>query len=112
MMEAGNLLLRNFKRQLDQNYHTHHKVNDYADQLSVTADYLNKTVKALTGKSAKEHIQSKLLTEAKRSLLFTNLTNKELAFNLGFEEAAHFNNFFKKLTDQTPTEFRISTLHS
>jgi AraC-like DNA-binding protein len=112
MMEAGNLLLRNFKKLIEQNYHSHHKVNDYADLLFVTADYLNKTVKALTGKSAKEHIQSKLITEAKRSLLFTNLSNKELAFNLGFEEAAHFNNFFKKLTNQTPTEFRTSTFHS
>jgi AraC-like DNA-binding protein len=77
--------------------------------MAVTSDYLNKTVKNLTGKSAKDHIQSKLITEAKRALLFSNITNKELAYELGFEESSHFNNFFKKMTGQTPTEFRSTS---
>ena len=81
-------------------------VSDYADMLAVTPDYLNKTVKSSTGKSAKEHIQSKIATEAKRSLIFSNLSGKELAYDLGFDESAHFNNFFKKTTGLTPTEFR------
>jgi len=83
-------------------------VSEYADEMAVTSDYLNKTVKNLTGKSAKDHIQSKLITEAKRSLLFSNITNKELSYALGFDESAHFNNFFKKITGQTPSEFRIT----
>jgi len=89
-----------------------HMVSDYADEMAVTSDYLNKTVKNLTGKTAKDHIQSKLITEAKRSLLFSNISNKELAYELGFEESAHFNNFFKKITGQTPSEFRISARQS
>jgi AraC-like DNA-binding protein len=75
--------------------------------LNVTADYLNKTVKNITGKSAKEHIQTKIIIEAKRSLLFSEISSKELAYELGFEESAHFNNFFKKITGQTPSEFRV-----
>jgi AraC family transcriptional regulator, transcriptional activator of pobA len=108
MVETGNHLLRNFKQLLDEHYSACHLVSDYASKMAVTADYLNKIVKTLTGKSAKGIIQSKLLTEAKRALIFTPVSNKELAFSLGFEEAAHFNNFFKKSSGQTPSEFRAS----
>lgn len=109
-LETSNHLLRNFKQLLNRHYAETHKVNDYADRLAVTSDYLNKTVKSITGKSAKEHIQSKIVTEAKRFLIFSGLTNKEMAFSLGFEEAAHFNNFFKKNTGLTPIEFKSSVL--
>ena len=107
LVETSNHILRTFKQLLNKKYATDHMVSNYADELAVTSDYLNKTVKNLTGKSAKDHIQSKLITEAKRSLLFTNISNKELAYELGFEESAHFNNFFKKTTGQTPSEFRV-----
>jgi len=107
LVETSNHILRTFKQSLNKKYAKSHMVSDYADELAVTADYLNKTVKNLTGKSAKEHIQSKLITEAKRSLLFSNISNKELSYELGFEESAHFNNFFKKITGQTPSEFRV-----
>lgn len=107
LVETSNHILRTFKQLLNKKYATDHMVSNYADELAVTSDYLNKTVKNLTGKSAKDHIQSKLITEAKRSLLFSNISNKELAYELGFEESAHFNNFFKKTTGQTPSEFRV-----
>ncbi len=107
LVETSNHILRTFKQLLNKKYATDHMVSDYASALAVTSDYLNKTVKNLTGKSAKDHIQSKLITEAKRSLLFSSLSNKELAYELGFDEASHFNNFFKKITGQTPSEFRV-----
>lgn len=111
-LETTNRLLRSFKQLLNKHYVEYHQVSDYADKLSVTPDYLNKTVKSITGKSAKEHIQSKLITEAKRSLIFSGQSNKELAYSLGFEESAHFTNFFKKNTGITPTEFKVSVIHS
>jgi AraC-like DNA-binding protein len=107
LVETSNHILRTFKQSLNKKYATAHMVSDYAEELAVTSDYLNKIVKNLTGTSAKDHIQSKLITEAKRSLLFSNISNKELAYELGFEEPAHFNNFFKKITGQTPSEFRV-----
>jgi AraC-like DNA-binding protein/mannose-6-phosphate isomerase-like protein (cupin superfamily) len=109
LLESGNTLLRSFRNLLNKRFATEHQVSGYADEMAVTADYLNKIVKSLTGVSAKEHIQNKLVLEAKRSLIFTVLSNKELAFSLGFEEAAHFNNFFKKMTDMSPGEFRSGT---
>ncbi|HET9570305.1 MAG TPA: helix-turn-helix transcriptional regulator [Bacteroidales bacterium] len=109
LLESGNSLLRSFRNLLNKRYASNHQVSDYADELAVTADYLNKIVKSLTGVSAKEHIQNKLVLEAKRALVFTDTSNKELAFTLGFEEAAHFNNFFKKMTGMSPGEFRLGT---
>ena len=112
LVEGGNHLLGPFRQLLDKRFATAHMVSDYAAELSITADYLNKTLKSLTGVSAKDHIQKKLVIEAKRALLFSNVSNKELAFALGFEESAHFNNFFKKMTGLTPSEFRNSVRQS
>jgi len=106
LLESGNALLRSFRNLLNKRFATEHQVSGYADEIAVTADYLNKIVKNLTGVSAKEHIQNKLVLEAKRALVFTEISNKELAYSLGFEEAAHFNNFFKKMTGMSPGEFR------
>lgn len=111
-LETTNHLLRSFKQLLNLHFSELHMVTDYADKLAVTPDYLNKTVKSITGKSAKEHIQSKLIIEAKRSLLFSSLSSKELAYALGFDESAHFNNFFKKNTGLTPTEFKTTLIQS
>lgn len=112
LVEGGNHLIRPFKQLLEKRFATDHMVSDYAAELAVTSDYLNKTLKSLTGVSAKDHIQNKLIIEAKRSLIFSDISNKELAFYLGFEEPAHFNNFFKKMTGITPTEFRNSARQS
>jgi AraC family transcriptional regulator, transcriptional activator of pobA len=109
LLESGNTLLRAFRNLLNKRYAVEHQVSGYANEIAVTADYLNKIVKSLTGISAKEHIQNKLVLEAKRALVFTDVSNKELAFSLGFEEAAHFNNFFKKMTGMSPGEFRTGS---
>ena len=107
LQETTNQLLHSFKQLLNKHYASMHLVSDFANKLNVTADYLNKTVKSITGKSAKDHIQTKIIIEAKRSLLFSEISSKELAYELGFDESAHFNNFFKKITGQTPSEFRV-----
>lgn len=107
-----NNLLVNFKNNIEQEFKKKHKVSDYSAMLAVTSDYLNKYIKAQTGKSAKEFIQERIILEAKRMLLFTNESSKELAFHLGFEESAHFNNFFKKITGYTPGKFRLDSINN
>jgi AraC family transcriptional activator of pobA len=104
--EAGNKLLQNFKHLVDENYSKWHKTSSYANHLNITSDYLNRTVKSLIGKTAKEYIQSRLTVAAERMLIFTNLTAKEISYELGFEEPAHFNSFFKKCTGIAPGAFR------
>lgn len=109
LQESGNALLRQFRALLNKQFASEHQVSGFADAMAISADHLNKVVKSLTGVSAKDHIQNKLVLEAKRALVFTDVSNKELAFALGFDEAAHFNNFFKKMTGLSPGDFRAAS---
>lgn len=105
-IQASLSLLRNFKTQLNEQYQQWHKVSEYASVLHITPDYLNTAVKALTGKSAKEHIQSRIIIAAKRLLKFSDLPTKAIAYQLGFSEPANFSQFFKKCVGVSPTKFR------
>lgn len=104
-VQASVILLRGFKDLLNQHFKAWHKVQQYAHAMHITSDYLNASVKSLTGKSAKEHIQSRLLIAAKRLLLFSDLNNKSIAYELGFSEPANFSQFFKRCTGISPTQF-------
>lgn len=104
--QAAITLLRNFKELLDENFSRWHKVADFAGALHITSDYLNASVKSLTDKTAKEHIQSRLLVEAKRLLRFSDRNIKEIAYALGFSEPANFSQFFKKCTGFSPSAFK------
>lgn len=80
---------------------------EYAKQLAVHVNHLNRALKETTGKTTSELIAERLTQEAVVLLKHTNWNVSEIAYTLGFEEPAHFNNFFKKRTQQTPTKFRI-----
>lgn len=80
----------------------------YANELAVHPNHLNAVVKRITGKTAKQLIQEKLLLIAKSLLLQTDWSIKEIAFQLGYNETAHFHHFFKKVTSLTPTQFRAA----
>ncbi len=107
---GSNNLFTNFKKLINLEYKSLHKVGDYANKLAVSSDYLNRYVKTQSGQSAKEFIQERLVVEAKRLLIFSESSSKELAFDLGFEEPAHFNNFFKKHVGVTPGQFRQTNI--
>jgi AraC family transcriptional regulator, transcriptional activator of pobA len=81
-------------------------IKEIADQLNVHPNYLSNVVKDESGKSASEWIQERTVVEAKAFLLHTTKTISEISFNLGFTDSTHFAKFFKKNTDETPTEFR------
>ncbi len=104
-----NNLMTRFKSLIEKNFSHLHKVSEYANLMSVSSDYLNKYIKSHSHKSAKEFIQERLIVEAKRLLHFTEESNKELAYKLGFEEPAHFSNFFKRQTGTTPGTFRLQS---
>ena len=80
--------------------------SDYASHLSVHANHLNRAVKEVTGKTTTEHIADRITNEAKALLMHTNWNISEIAYTLGFEYPAYFNNFFKKQTNQTPGSYR------
>ena len=79
---------------------------DFAERLSVHVNHLNKVLKENTGKTTTELISNRLTNEAKILLKQTDWNISEIAYSLGFEELAHFSNFFKKQTTITPLAFR------
>ena len=79
---------------------------DFADTLKVHVNHLNKVLKETTGKTTTEIIASRVSQEAKILLKQTTWNISEIAFSLGFEEVAHFSNFFKKQTRVSPLTFR------
>jgi AraC family transcriptional regulator, transcriptional activator of pobA len=99
-------LLQEFKQLIDEQFSELHQVADYAQLLNLSAGYLNEVIKQQSGKTAIEHIHERMLLEAKRKLLHTEFSIKEIAYDLGFEDVAYFTRFFKRLTEQTPAAFR------
>lgn len=80
--------------------------SDFADQLNVHVNHLNRAVKEVTQKTTSQLIADRLLQESKILLKHSNWNVGEIAFSLGFTEVTHFNNFFKKHTQVSPTKFR------
>lgn len=100
------LLERQFPIETPQQRFAMRSAKDFAQQLSVHVNHLNRAIKETTGKTTTHFITERLVTEAKALLRHTDWNVSEIGYCLGFDEAAHFNNFFKKQTQQTPTFFR------
>lgn len=79
---------------------------EYAITLGVHVNHLNRVLKENTGKTTGEIIASRINQEAKALLKQTQWNVSEIAYTLGFEEIAHFSNFFKRLNKQSPLLFR------
>lgn len=108
----ANKIIREFKKLVDDNYKKEHSTTFYANELFITPDHLNRTIKGKMGKTAKEYIQARIITEAKRLLFFTDLANKEIAYDLGFNEPSNFSAFFKNITQLSPSHFKKSETNS
>lgn len=80
--------------------------SDFAYQLNVHVNHLNKAVKKITDKTTSELIAERILQESKVLLMHRDIDIATIAFALGFKEVTHFNNFFKKYTMLTPSKFR------
>jgi len=80
--------------------------SEFATQLNVHINHLNRAIKGTTQKTTAEHINRRILQESKSLLRTTNWPVSEIAYALGFNEATHFNNFFKKHLQTSPTLFR------
>ncbi len=101
------LLERQFPIESPQQKLNLRTAKDYADRLSVHVNHLNKVLKENTGKTTTEIIGGRITQEAKILLKQTDWNISEIAYSLGFEEVAHFSNFFKRQTSLSPAQFRI-----
>ena len=78
-----------------------------ADQMHLSANYFGDLIKKETGKTASEHIQTKLIDIAKEKVFDTGKTISEIAYELGFQYPQHFSRLFKKVVGVTPNEYRM-----
>jgi len=95
-----------FKRLLEENYTTMRDAKAYASRMSISYKQLNEMCKAIIKTTAKVFIDNYVILEAKRKLVTTSLSVKEISFALGFDEPTNFVKYFKKQTKLTPAEFR------
>src|SRR5215467_15789199 len=91
---------------LEEHFRKGRLLGFYAEKLAMTPDRLNDIVKRATGVTAGHLIRQRVLTEAKRQLVFTNLAIGEIAYDLAFADPSHFARFFRKQTGATPQAFR------
>jgi AraC family transcriptional regulator, transcriptional activator of pobA len=84
--------------------------SDFAGQLNLHVNHLNRAVKDITEKTTTHLIAERVLQEAKIMLKQSNWNISEIAFALGFTEVTHFNNFFKKHVEISPSKFRNSVI--
>jgi AraC family transcriptional regulator, transcriptional activator of pobA len=80
---------------------------DFAERLSVHVNYLNRSIKEVTGKTTSYHISQRIIIEAKALLKHTDWSIGDIGVALGFEYPTYFNNYFKRITGTIPKTFRI-----
>jgi AraC family transcriptional regulator, transcriptional activator of pobA len=102
-------LLKQFRSLLEIHYTDWHKVSEYALALHITPNYLNEVISVETGTSAKDFILNRIMLEAKRYAGYTELSAKEVAYTLGFEDPSHFSKLFRQHQEQSFSEFREMT---
>jgi AraC family transcriptional activator of pobA len=88
-------LFNNFYTKLDKEFKTKKQVAEYANELSITPNYLLDVVKQVSGYSPSHHIQQRMVQEAKRLAIYSDSNMKMVAYTLGFDDLSHFSKFFK-----------------
>ena len=88
------------------NFANNFTLTQIAEKLQTTEAKLNELSKLHTNKTAQNVIYSLTISEAKRLLIYQNLSVKEIAYQLGFNDPFYFSNFFKKHTNLSPKVFK------
>lgn len=101
-------LFRSFMDLVEENYARHWNLRVYTTRLAVSESKLNQVCQNISNSSPKKLINERLLQEVKRLLIFSNLTSKEVCYQLGFSDPAYFSRFFKRHTGLTARQYRAS----
>ncbi len=97
---------KQFNVLLENNFTILRTASDYAAQLNISPNYLNECLKNATGQTPSELIQQRIVLEAKRLLHHSDLSVKEIALQLGFDDHSYFSRVFKKITTEAPLSYR------
>lgn len=99
-------LVRDLRKLVDRSFHSMHSVSAYANALHVTPGHLNDTTKQVTGKTVSTLIHERIVLEAKRMLVHSDQSIKEIAYALGFDDPSYFTRFFRERVGESPGAFR------
>ena len=105
-LAAADATVEALRKLVDERFRSERLISFYAEKLAMTPDRLNDHVKRVSGVTAGHLIRQRVLTEAKRQLVFTGQPIQEISHDLGFADPSHFARFFRKQTAMTPQEFR------
>ncbi|MET7763231.1 AraC family transcriptional regulator [Streptomyces sp. NPDC005393] len=103
---AGSEAFRRFQRAVERDFTRTHRVEDYAERLGYSARSLTRATRAIAGCGAKRFIDDRVLLEAKRLLVHTDLPAMAIGERLGFPDATVFTKFFRRRSGETPAGFR------
>jgi AraC family transcriptional regulator, transcriptional activator of pobA len=107
-LEPSRATVDALRKLVEEHFQKQRQLAFYAERLAMTVDRLNDHVRRATGVTAGHLIRQRVLTEAKRQLVFTTQTIHEIAYDLAFSDPSHFARFFRKQTGTTPHEFRAA----
>ena len=99
-------IIRKFNFLVDIHFRTKRKVKDYAEMLHKSPKTLSNLFGVYNQKSPQQIIQERVVLEAKRLIRFTDKQTQEIAYDLGFEDPAHFSRYFKKIAGISPSEYK------
>ncbi|GEN75270.1 helix-turn-helix domain-containing protein [Chryseobacterium hagamense] len=100
------VIMSNFKCLLEEKFALEKNPGYYAEQLNISTAYLNECAKKATGYTVSNHIQERIILEAKRLLFHSSKSVKEIASQLGYEDYSYFSRLFNKSTGMTALTFR------
>jgi len=99
-------LFKGFSLLVEQNYKTLHSVTEYANRLGISPKSLTKHFQKIGLQTPSDFIKNRIILEAKRQLLYSSDSVKQIAFNLGYNDPAYFTRFFTKSTTKSPLLFK------
>lgn len=104
--KAQHPTLQLFEKLLDMHFRHHWRAANYAATAGVTVERLNALCKKYYGTTTQQTIHQRLILEIKRQLAYTSTSVKSICYDLGFEDPAYFNRFFKSYVQLTPQQYR------
>jgi AraC family transcriptional activator of pobA len=104
--------IEKFRALVEQNYKKHWPITNYAEQMGITSGQLTRLCREELDLSSMDVINARLVHEARRDLVYTTASIKQLSFSLGFADETYFGRFFRKHTGLSPREFRAQALNS
>lgn len=101
-------LVDRFRKLIDEHYREDLALQDYASMMAVSLVQLRAACASAGEQSPTKMIRARIITEAKRNLIFGEMSVEQIAFGLGFADAAYFTRFFRREVGDTPSQFRVT----